>query len=51
LTKLNHAGVIGNIKFDAKGQANPQVYVTQWCTNGSRRILYPDSAKAGCGAG
>jgi branched-chain amino acid transport system substrate-binding protein len=51
LTKLNHAGVIGNIKFDAKGQANPQVYVTQWCANGSRRILYPDSAKAGCGAG
>jgi hypothetical protein len=25
--------------------------VTQWCANGSRRILYPDSAKAGCGAG
>lgn len=51
LAKIDHQGVIGRIKFDAKGQASPAVYVTQWCTNGSRRILYPDSAKAGCGAG
>jgi branched-chain amino acid transport system substrate-binding protein len=51
LAKLDHQGVIGRIKFDAKGQASPAVYVTQWCANGSRRILYPDSAKAGCGAG
>jgi branched-chain amino acid transport system substrate-binding protein len=51
LAKLDHQGVIGRIKFDAKGQASPAVYVTQWCANGSRRILYPESAKAGCGAG
>jgi branched-chain amino acid transport system substrate-binding protein len=44
LAKLDHQGVIGRIKFDAKGQASPAVYVTQWCANGSRR-------KAGCGAG
>jgi branched-chain amino acid transport system substrate-binding protein len=51
LAKIDHTGVIGRIKFDGKGQASPAVYVTQWCANGSRRILYPDSAKAGCGAG
>ena len=51
LAKIDHTGVIGRIKFDAKGQASPAVYVTQWCANGSRRILYPESAKAGCGAG
>ena len=51
LSTLDHAGVIGTIKFDRKGQANPSVYVTQWCPNGSRRILYPDSARAACGTG
>lgn len=51
LSKIEHQGVIGPIRFDAKGQASPAVYVTQWCANGSRRILYPDSAKADCGAG
>ncbi|MEO7242383.1 MAG: ABC transporter substrate-binding protein [Variovorax sp.] len=51
LSKIDTQGVIGPIKFDAKGQANPNVYVTQWCADGTRRILYPDSAKAGCGAG
>jgi branched-chain amino acid transport system substrate-binding protein len=51
LSKIEHQGVIGPIRFDAKGQASPAVYVTQWCANGSRRILYPESAKADCGAG
>jgi branched-chain amino acid transport system substrate-binding protein len=51
LAAIEHAGVIGRIKFDAKGQAHPPVYVTQWCANGSRRILYPESLKADCGAG
>jgi branched-chain amino acid transport system substrate-binding protein len=51
LAKVDHQGVIGRIKFDAKGQANPAVYVTQWCANGSRSILYPENLKAGCGAG
>lgn len=51
LAAIEHDGVIGRIKFDAKGQASPPVYVTQWCANGSRRILYPESLKADCGAG
>lgn len=51
LAAIEHDGVIGRIKFDAKGQANPPVYVTQWCANGTRRILYPESLKADCGAG
>ena len=51
LVKVDYQGVIGPIKFDKKGQASPNVYVTQWCANGTRRILYPESAKAGCGAG
>jgi len=51
LAGLEHDGVIGRIRFDAKGQANPPVYVTQWCANGMRRILYPESLKADCGAG
>lgn len=51
LSKIDYQGVIGPIKFDRKGQASPNVYVTQWCADGSRRILYPESAKAGCGAG
>jgi branched-chain amino acid transport system substrate-binding protein len=51
LAKIEHQGVIGAIKFDRKGQANPAVYVTQWCANGTRSILYPESAKAPCGSG
>jgi hypothetical protein len=27
------------------------VYVTQWCADGKRRILYPENLKADCGAG
>lgn len=51
LAGLEYDGVIGRIQFDAKGQAHPPVYVTQWCSNGKRRILYPESLKADCGAG
>jgi branched-chain amino acid transport system substrate-binding protein len=51
LSKIDYQGVIGAIKFDRKGQASPAMYVTQWCADGTRRILYPDSARAGCGAG
>jgi branched-chain amino acid transport system substrate-binding protein len=51
LAAMEHDGVIGRIKFDAKGQANPPVYVTQWCADGKRRILYPENLKADCGAG
>jgi branched-chain amino acid transport system substrate-binding protein len=51
LAGLEHDGVIGRIRFDEKGQAHPPVYVTQWCANGQRRILYPESLKADCGAG
>ncbi|MEO7403224.1 MAG: ABC transporter substrate-binding protein [Burkholderiales bacterium] len=51
LAKIDHDGVIGKIKFDRKGQANPPVYVTQWCADGSRRVLYPENVKAGCGSG
>ena len=51
LATIEHDGVIGRIKFDAKGQANPPVYVTQWCADGKRRILYPENLKADCGAG
>ncbi len=51
LATIEHQGVIGTIKFDRKGQATPAVYVTQWCANGTRRILYPENAKAACGTG
>lgn len=51
LAAMEYEGVIGRIKFDAKGQAHPPVYVTQWCADGKRRILYPESLKADCGAG
>jgi branched-chain amino acid transport system substrate-binding protein len=51
LAKIDHPGVTGNIRFDESGQASPDVYVTQWCADGRRRILYPDRAKADCGAG
>jgi branched-chain amino acid transport system substrate-binding protein len=51
LAHLTYDGVIGRIKFDAEGQADPPVYVTQWCDDGRRRILYPADMVAGCGAG
>ena len=51
LAAIEYDGVIGKVKFDAKGQAHPPVYVTQWCADGKRRILYPENLKADCGAG
>ncbi len=51
LAAIEYDGVIGRIKFDARGQAHPPVYVTQWCADGKRRILYPENLKADCGAG
>jgi branched-chain amino acid transport system substrate-binding protein len=51
LAAIEYDGVIGRISFDAKGQAHPPVYVTQWCAGGKRRILYPENLKADCGAG
>ncbi|HTM59095.1 MAG TPA: ABC transporter substrate-binding protein [Burkholderiales bacterium] len=51
LAGIDYNGVIGHIKFDSKGQAQPPVYVTQWCADGKRRILYPEKLKADCGAG
>jgi branched-chain amino acid transport system substrate-binding protein len=51
LAGIDYNGVIGRIKFDPKGQAEPPVYVTQWCADGKRRILYPENLKADCGAG
>ncbi len=44
-------GVIGHIKFDDKGQAHPPSYVTQWCGDGTRRIMAPADLAAGCGSG
>lgn len=51
LARIDHEGVTGRIRFDAEGQASPDVFVTQWCENGTRRILYPQSAVADCGSG
>jgi branched-chain amino acid transport system substrate-binding protein len=44
-------GVIGPIRFDAKGQAAPPVYITQWCDDGRRRVVYPEQFVADCGGG
>lgn len=51
LAHIRYDGVIGHIEFDADGQAHPPVYVTQWCDDGKRRILYPSDLAAGCGSG
>jgi branched-chain amino acid transport system substrate-binding protein len=51
LARLTHEGVTGTLRFDEQGQANPPVYVTEWCPDGKRSILYPVSMAAGCGAG
>lgn len=44
-------GVIGAIKFDASGQASPPIYVTQWCDDGTRKVVLPEQYKADCGGG
>lgn len=51
LASIDYTGVMGQIKFDKNGQASPPVYITQWCANGTRRILAPADAKADCGKG
>lgn len=51
LARIEHQGVTGTLKFDAQGQASPPVYVTEWCADGRRSILYPPDLAAGCGAG
>lgn len=51
LARIEHRGVTGTLKFDAQGQASPPVYVTEWCADGRRSILYPAALAAGCGAG
>jgi branched-chain amino acid transport system substrate-binding protein len=51
LAAISMDGVIGHIQFDSKGQASPPVYITQWCDNGTRKVVYPESSKADCGGG
>jgi branched-chain amino acid transport system substrate-binding protein len=51
LAALQFEGVIGPIKFDDKNQASPPVYITQWCDNGTRKIVFPQSMAADCGGG
>lgn len=51
LAALDHQGVIGRIRFDENRQANPPVFVTQWCADGRRRILFPAAAVGDCGTG
>lgn len=51
LAALQFEGVIGSIKFDAKNQASPPVYITQWCDNGTRKAVFPQNMAADCGGG
>jgi branched-chain amino acid transport system substrate-binding protein len=51
LSKVSFDGVIGRISFDKKGQASPPVYITQWCHDGTRKVIFPKDMAAGCGAG
>ena len=51
LAATDYQGVIGAIRFDAHGQAHPPTYVTQWCADGTRRIIAPADLAAGCGSG
>jgi branched-chain amino acid transport system substrate-binding protein len=51
LAATSYDGVIGHIEFDGDNQANPPVYVTQWCDNGTRKIDFPADLKSSCGAG
>jgi branched-chain amino acid transport system substrate-binding protein len=44
-------GVAGKIRFGPDGQADTPVYVTQWCADGTRSILYPPELVASCGNG
>ena len=51
LATISTEGVIGPIKFDANGQASPPVYITQWCDDGTRKVVLPEEYKADCGGG
>jgi branched-chain amino acid transport system substrate-binding protein len=51
LAAISAEGVIGPIKFDGKGQASPPVYITQWCEDGTRKVVFPAQYKADCGGG
>jgi hypothetical protein len=51
LAALSTEGVIGPIKFDAKNQASPPVYITRWCDDGTRNVVFPEQYKADCGGG
>ena len=51
LAALASEGVIGPIKFDAKNQASPPVYITRWCEDGTRNVVFPEQYKADCGGG
>jgi len=51
LMSTGYDGVIGAIRFDTHGQASPPVYVTQWCDNGTRRIIFPADLASACGGG
>ena len=51
LAATRYDGVIGEIRFDAKGQANPPSYVTQWCDDGTRKIVFPEVLASACGGG
>lgn len=51
LAGLSFEGVIGPISFDEKGQASPPVYMTEWCEDGERKVIFPPELAADCGAG
>jgi branched-chain amino acid transport system substrate-binding protein len=51
LARVDHEGVTGRIRFDAEGQAHPPVYVTAWCADGRRSVLYPPELRGDCGTG
>jgi branched-chain amino acid transport system substrate-binding protein len=51
LASLAYDGIIGRIQFDGDNQANPPVYITQWCKDGTRKIDFPVALKSDCGGG
>ena len=51
LARTDYEGVIGRIRFDAQNQAAPPVYITEWCDDGTRRIVFPADMASACGGG
>jgi branched-chain amino acid transport system substrate-binding protein len=51
LSREKYDGVIGTIQFDVHGQAHPPVYMTEWCDNGTRKIIAPPDLVSACGGG